>query len=162
MTIYVTQQKSLQLDTWAYWYSEVYNMISLDRVQCQLPLTTLQGAYNLIIKVDRFNIVSYFETVTAAEVTYWTVVSTFEVPKAEAGQVLVVQDIDDGQPQAYFTNPDYTVFYTRLGEPREQAKLRHIAIGEQVIVDVTQDGMLAGVWMLNLPPEVAEKHAMKQ
>lgn len=91
-----------------------------------------------------------------------SVVPNLKVPDSKLGQVLVAQDIDDGQPQAYFTNRDYSVFYTRLGEPVDSAKLNHVAIGQQIIVDVTQDGMVAGVWMMDLPPEIREKHMMKQ
>ena len=159
MTIFVTVSEVSKVDEWEYWYSETYNMISLQRVLSDLPRATLQGAYSLIIDVDASRIVSYFETVGSAEITYWAVVPALEIPKTEWGRVVVAQDIDDGQPQAYFTNLDYSVFYTRFGEPVVTIKLRHIAIGKQVIVDVTQDGMVVGVWMLNLPPEIGQKHA---
>ncbi|MEZ4864101.1 MAG: hypothetical protein R3C14_22485 [Caldilineaceae bacterium] len=159
MTILVTISDKSQAEKWEYWYSEKYNMISLERLASALPHHTLQGAYNLIIKADTFNIISYFETVTLAEITYWTVVPTLKAPAATWAQLIVEQDLDDGQPQAYFTNTDYTVFYTRLGEPKECANLRCVAIGEQVIVDVTYDGALVGVWMVDLPPEIGRKHA---
>ena len=102
MTIFVTVSEVSKVDEWEYWYSETYNMISAQRVPCHLPRRTLQGAYNLIIDADASRIVSYFETVTLAEITYWTVVPILEIPKAEWGQILVAQDIDDGQPQTYF------------------------------------------------------------
>ena len=161
MTIFITVSKVSKTDVWEYWYSEIYNMVSVDRLSSRLPYSTLQGAYNLIVKTDAYRIISYFETVTAAEITYWKVVPMLEVPQAKRGQISVAKDIDDGQSQAYFTNPDYTIFYTRLGEPVKSTELKHIAIGEQVIVDVTQEGMLVGVWMLDLPTEIGEKFAKK-
>jgi len=159
MTIFVTVSEVSEVDEWEYWYSETYNMVSLQRVPSVLPRATLQGTYSLMIDVDASGIVSYFETVGSAEITYWAVAPVLEIPRTEWGRVVIAQDIDDGQPQAYFTNPDYSIFYTRLGTPVVTTKLTHIAIGKQVIVDVTQNGMLVGVWMLNLPTEIRQKHA---
>jgi len=112
--------------------------------------------------VDAQKILSYFETVAAAEVTYWQVITTLVAPEAEAGQLSLVQDIDDGQSQGYFTDPTYSLFYTQLGEPVDAALLIHVAIGEHVIVDITHDGRVVGVWMLALPQAIGEKHASKQ
>lgn len=162
MTILVTVSKVSKVDEWYYWYDEMYNMVSVTRIPSQLPRTTLQGAYCLIIKADTAKILSYFETVTVAEITYWKVVPSLTVPISDIGHVLVAQDIDDGQPQAYFTDPNYGVFYTQLGEAIEPTHLRHIAIGPQVIVDIAENGMLAGVWMLELPPEIGQKHAAQR
>ncbi|MCB9148617.1 MAG: hypothetical protein H6641_07640 [Caldilineaceae bacterium] len=161
MTIYVEFSKCSQIDQWEYEYIERFNMIVADRLDGRIPYTTLQGVTSLNIKTDIHNIISHFETVGWAEINYWTIVPYLEIPSAEIGQLMVLQDIDDGQPQAYFTNPDYSVFYTRLGEPVDTAKLQHVAIGQQIIVDATQDGMLAGVWMSDLPVELRDKYVMK-
>ena len=158
MTIYVTVSPSLSTDEWAYSYDDDDDTLWVERIPRNFPQTTLQGAYSLIVKVDATLIISYFETVTIAGPKYWKVVSVLELPQAESGQLLLARDIDDGQPQTYFTNPDYSVFYTRFGEPMDPATLNHIAIGQQIIADVTQDGMLAGIWMLDLPPEIGKKH----
>ncbi|MCE7979971.1 MAG: hypothetical protein DYG89_02165 [Caldilinea sp. CFX5] len=162
MTIYVTVSQIPRSDEWVYSYDDRYDALWVERIPRDFPQTTLQGAYNLIVKIDAAKIVSYFETVTVASPTYWKATSSLELPKPVVGQLLLTQDIDDGQTQSYFTNRDYSVFYTRLGEPVDSTKLKHVAIGQQIIVDVTQDGMLAGVWMLDLPPEIRKNHAMKQ
>ena len=159
MTIFVNSVYTLETDSWRYWYIERYNMVGLDREMSNYPLSTLQGAYNLIIDVDASNIVSGFETVTLAEITYWTVLSSLKPPKSVLGQITIIKDIDDGQQQTYFTDPYYKIFYTRLGGGLESSDMFHIAIGEQVIVDVTQNGMLAGIWMLDLPSEIGTKYA---
>ena len=161
MTIYVTVSPISQFDEWDYSYDSKYDTLWVERIPRNFPQTTLQGAYNLIIKIDASKLISYFETITVAGVGYWNVTSPLELPKPMGGQLQIARDIDDGQPQAYFTNPDYSVFYTRLGEPVDTAKLQHVAIGQQIIVDVTQDGMLAGVWMSDLPVELRVKHAVK-
>ena len=162
MTIYITVSPSLTADEWEYSYDEDYDTLWVERIPRNFPQTTLQGAYSLIVKIDRTMIISYFETVTIAGPKYWKVSSVLELPQSESGQLLLACDIDDGQPQAYFTNPDYSVFYTRFGESIDPATLNHIAIGQQIIADVTQDGMLAGVWMLELPPEIGKKHTLQQ
>jgi len=159
MTIYVTVSKTLKVDRWDYSYDD--NMLWIERIPRDLPQTTLQGAYNLIIDIDSSKIVSYFVTLPVAGPNCWKVAPSLQPPKADSGQLLLAHDVDDGQTQSYFTNRDYSVFYTRLGEPVDSTKLKHVAIGQQIIVDVTQDGMLAGVWMLDLPPEIRKNHAMK-
>ncbi|MEZ4864096.1 MAG: hypothetical protein R3C14_22460 [Caldilineaceae bacterium] len=162
MTVYLALHRTSHAEEWEYEYLDAYDVIVARRVQSHPPFSTLQGAYSLIIDMDANKIVSYFETVGAAEVTNWHVVTTLEAPKAEAGQLSVVQDLDDGQAQAYFTDATYRLFYTRLGEPIEPTLLTHIAIGEHLIVDLTSNGMIAGLWMLNLPPAIGEKHAAKR
>lgn len=162
MTIYVTVSVTLQVDHWDYSYDDMDNMLWVERIPRVFPQKTLQGAYNLIIDIDTSKIVSYFEALPVAGPSCWKVISSLHPPKAEIGQLLLARDIDDGQPQAYFTNLDYSVFYTRFGEPVDPTTLNHIAIGQQIIADVTQDGMLAGVWMLDLPPEIGKKHTLQQ
>ena len=161
MTIYVTVSPSLSTDEWAYSYDDDDDTLWVERIPRNFPQTTLQGAYSLIVKVDATLIISYFETVTIAGPKSWKVTSALELPQPVIGQLLLTQDIDDGQPQAYFTNRNYSVFYTRLGESVDTVKLNHIAIGQQMIADVTQDGMLAGIWMLDLPPEIGKKHTLQ-
>jgi hypothetical protein len=162
MTVYVTVSNLSKTDRWDYSYDDMDNMLWIERLPREPPQTTLQGAYNLIIDIDSSKIVSYFETLPVAGPNNWKVASFLQPPKADSGQLLLANDIDDGQPQVYFTNHDYSIFYTRLGEPIDSTKLKHVAIGQHVIVDVTQDGMLAGVWMLDLPPEIGKKHVVKQ
>jgi hypothetical protein len=86
---------------------------------------------------------------------YWQVVPGLQAPLAERGQVYVVEDIDDGQTQAYLTDPEYSVFYARLGEERLPGEVRWVAIADNVIMEVARDRTLAGVWLLDLPPEIA-------
>lgn len=162
MSVYVTITYTSEADRWFYRYITRFDMLILERKSMITSLFTLQGAYNLITKIDMTNTLSYFETVGSAEITYWKVLSGLRVPTVEQGRLVLKQDIDDGQRQSYFVDPEYKTFYTQLGEPIEPSKLRHIAIGEQVIADVAADGMLAGIWMLDLPTEIGHKFAIKR
>jgi hypothetical protein len=86
---------------------------------------------------------------------YWQVQDDLRVPLAESGQVFVQEDINDARSQAFLTNPGYTVLYTRLGAEEGERAVQHVAIAEQVVLDIDQSGTLAGVWLLDLPPEIA-------
>jgi len=148
VTVFVSIHRNIEIEYWRYWYDAEYEMLSIEDNSYIYPKYTLQGAYELIVKADKMNAICYFETVGSSKIPYWVVQSKLEIPTATSGQISIMQDIDDGQQQTYFTDPYYRTFYARFGELLEPSDIQHIAIGKQVIVDVKSDGMLAGVWML--------------
>ena len=161
MTIFVEVSTVSKIDEWHYWYDDEYHLLSLEYVPRNFPQHTLQGTYSVLVKSDPSNVISYFEALPIAGPRYREIMKDIKVPEAELGRVVVVQDIDDHQKQTYFTDTGFTVFYTRLGDPIDTNQLRHVAIGKQVLLDITTEGMLAGVWMLDLPPEISAKYGTK-
>lgn len=156
MTVYLNIDTTLT-DEWRHFYWETADILGANRVGRQSLSQTIQGSWNLIIDVDTANIISQIETVTVACSRFWQVLPSLEPPAAQPGRVYLKEDLDDGQAQAYFTNADYSIFYARFGEPKDQPKLQHIKLGEHIIFDITQAGMLAGLWMLNLPSEIQQE-----
>ena len=133
-------------------------MLSVKNVTGVPPFYTLQGSYDLYIDIDCTQSIVAFEAVAGSSSKFWNVKSDLIVPTAKMGQVYLKQDVDDGQEQTYFTNDDYSIFYTQLGKSRITTQLQHVAISNQIILDITDNELLCGIWMLNLPPEIEEKN----
>jgi len=106
----------------------------------------------LLLDADEHNRIAEAEAVMSAEPRHWIVSHDIEPPQAEAGEVYVVEDIDDGQRQQYFTDSNRSLFYARLGEPRRPEELQCVLLGKGVVVEVAPDGVLCGFWLLGLPP----------
>ena len=162
MTIYVRVELDNVEGEWYYSYDADLDLLTARRANAHFPTTTLAGTYDLIMKVDANQIISTLIATMGAAPKFWQLFPSLEVPIAQSGQVYLRNDIDDGQVQLYFTNLDYTIFYVCIGESGNTFDTLHILISQQIILDVTKTGMLAGVWMLDLPPEIVEKHLMKR
>jgi len=159
MSIYLKIGPKICDSYWEYSYIERISVLSVtSKTTGILPLHTLQGSYELYIDIDQTQRITSFEVIAGSAPKYWNVVPDLIVPISEIGEVYLERDIDDGQEQFYFTDSNYTIFYTRFGEVEIANELKHIAISRDIILDIACDGMLAGVWMLELPVEIAKTH----
>ena len=115
---------------------------------------TLQGWCDLLV-MDRDENHTLVSMELFAGSKNWQVQDDLQAPPAEPGQVFVQEDIDDGQVQAYFTDSGYTIFYARLEAEESEPPVQHVTIAEEVVLDIDRSGTLVGVWLLDLPPEIA-------
>jgi hypothetical protein len=80
--------------------------------------------------------------------------SGLEAPKqCKVGRVVVLEENAVAQlPDVWFSS-DHSLFYVQaIRTPT--TPVRHIQVADHVIVDITTDNMVAGLWLLDLPPEV--------
>ena len=139
---------------WGFGFSQRYDFLHASRERSQGKWHTLDGAYPLLLDEDENHTLVSMEVLPGSK--YWQVQDDLQPPCAEPVQVFVVEDIDDGQVQAYFTDSGYTICYTRLGTMTDEPSMQHVAIDERVVLDIDPSGILVGVWLLDLPPEIAE------
>lgn len=157
MTIYVRVKLGQFKDDWYYLYDIDHDLFTARRGNAHFPMTTLAGTYDLLIKVDASQAISTMIATMGASPRFWQVCQALEIPASQPGRIYLQNDLDDGQVQSYFRNPDYTTFFACIGEPLAASDVLHIAIGEYIILDVTKTGRLSGVWMLSLPLEVGQR-----
>lgn len=158
MSIYLNVISKTHKDEWYYSYRREHYLLYAKSKTSVMPHKTLQGAYDLYVDVDQTQMVVAMEAVMGAESRFWEVHNSLVVPTASTGRAYLVEDIDDGQEQTYFTDPNYKIFYTRLGTVQSSHILRHVAVSKKVILDVTSAGLLSGIWMLDLPSEIGTMH----
>jgi hypothetical protein len=90
----------------------------------------------------------------------WQVRPDLQPPKELInGKVLLVEDEPIDVLPALWTNRRRTTLYVSIpGEEVTESLLLHIRIASDIVIDATDHGIIAGLWFLNLPDEVA-KHA---
>lgn len=161
MSIFVQVQHVIHQQRWDFTYDNRHDLFYAMRHKTVPLHTSLQGSYDLIIDVDQNREIVSFTATLSAESSQWQQDPKLEIPVAQPGEVHVIEDVDDGQTQIYFTDPNYSIFYARLGEPIGSQVLNHIAIADQIILDISTSGLLAGIWIYGLPAEICETHRMK-
>ncbi len=77
-----------------------------------------------------------------------------EAPKnCLPGQIVVLDESTVAHLPDVWFNLDHSLFYVQaIRNPA--GSVRHIQIADHVIVDITVDNIVAGLWLLDLPPEV--------
>ncbi len=160
MSIFIQTQPIVPHHVWDFRYDNRYDLFYAMRHTTVPFHITLQGSCDLIIDIDQKQEIVSFTATLSAESSFWQQNPALTIPQAWPGQVYVFEDIDDDQEQVYFTNLDYSIFYARLGNPIASHELQHIAIAKQIVLDVSSTGMLAGVWISNLPSEIRKEHGV--
>lgn len=153
MTVRIRVEPGTQGPAWYYGYIAEHHLLYAKRIEYARSLHTLQGSYNLILDRDEDREIVQVEVLVGP--ARWQIDSHLHVPPGAPGRVYVIDDIDDGQPQTYFTTPGHTVFYARLGQSRASDDVQHVLIAKEIIVSVAGDGTLVGVWLWGLPAEIA-------
>jgi hypothetical protein len=77
-----------------------------------------------------------------------------EAPKQrQVGRIVVLEENAVAQLPDVWFNSAHSLFYVQAIRGPESL-VRHIQVADHVIVDITTDNMVAGLWLLDLPPEV--------
>lgn len=158
MSIYIQVRSVIIPDIWHFNYYKTNDLFCTTTYQRVTPCTTLQGSSDLLIDIDQNSKIVSFESVLTSSSRFWKKEDTLICPDTELGQAYVVQDIYDNEPIRYFTNSDYSIFYTRFGEVTNPKSIQHIAIAQQITLGLKSDGKLAGIWINYLPPEIQQYH----
>jgi hypothetical protein len=71
----------------------------------------------------------------------------------QPGQVIVLHEDTPPHLADLWFDSDHSLFYVQAIRNPERP-VHHVQIADHVVVDITADNMIAGLWLLDLPPEV--------
>ena len=154
MTVRVRVVLGTMGPSWSFGFSQRNDYLHASRERSQGKWHTLDGAYPLLLDEDDNHTLVNMNVLPGSK--HWQVQDDLQTPLAEPGQVFVVESIIDDRPRAFLTDPDYTILHALLGAEGSESPVQHVAIDERVVLDIDPSGILVGVWMLDLPPEIAE------
>ena len=153
MTVRVRVKLGTMGRRWEYSFSQRHDFLHAMRDGPYGKRRTLEGSWALLLDQDDDHTLMSIEVLPRSE--FWQVQDELQAPPVEPGQVFVIEDIEDGRTQVYLTDPAYSVFYARLRAEESELPVQHVAIAEQIVLDIDPSGTLVGVWLLDLPPEIA-------
>jgi hypothetical protein len=119
---------------------------------------TITGLYPVIIMLNQQEQVMSIEIDTTA--SSWFVKPDLQVPYAEYYSVLFVEDEIPDQPASLWVNTDYSVLFIKTNSCSEKVT-KSIKITDKVILEFCEEGIVSGMWLLDLPEPIRQKKPSK-